>query len=96
MSLTTGDVADEAGVDYQTVLCYEREGLIDEPPQLYNGYRQSPHEAVCTIQFMQRVRDLGFTLKEIDRLLDSLRRPRRAAVLRQCPDLRIFKSVEKQ
>lgn len=68
--LTTGDVADEAGVDYQTVLYYEREGLIDEPPRLENGYRQYPQETVRTIQFIQRANDLGFTLEETRQLLD--------------------------
>jgi len=70
MALTTGDVADRAGVDYQTVLFYEREGLIDEPPRLDNGYRQYPHEAVRTIQFIQQARDLDFTLDETRQLLD--------------------------
>lgn len=70
MSLTTGDVADEASVDYQTVLYYEREGLIEEPPRLDNGYRQYPHETVRTIQFIQRAKDLGFTLNETQKLLE--------------------------
>lgn len=70
MALTTGDVADEAGVDYQTVLYYEREGLIEEPPRMDNGYRQYPHETVRTIQFIQRAKDLGFTLDETRKLLD--------------------------
>lgn len=69
MGLTTGDVADEAGVDYQTVLFYEREGLIEEPPRLDNGYRQYPAETVRTIQFIQRAKQLGFTLAETQRLL---------------------------
>ena len=69
-ALTTGDVADEAGVDYQTVLYYEREGLIDEPPRLDNGYRQYSWEAVRTIQFIQRAKNLGFTLKETRKLLN--------------------------
>jgi len=68
--LTTGDVADEAGVDYQTVLYYEREGLIEEPPRLDNGYRQYPHDTVRTIQFIQRAKDLGFTLEETQKLLE--------------------------
>ncbi len=69
-TLTTGDVADEAGVDYQTVLYYEREGLIDEPPRLDNGYRQYPQEAVRIIQFIQQAKELGFTLSETRKLLD--------------------------
>ncbi|MFB6345855.1 MAG: MerR family DNA-binding protein [bacterium] len=70
MALTTGDVADEAGVDYQTVLYYEREGLIEKPPRLDNGYRQYPQNTVRTIQFIQRAKDLGFTLEETRKLLE--------------------------
>lgn len=70
MSLTTGDVADRANVNYQTVLYYEREGLIDEPPRLDNGYRQYPLKAVQTIQFVQGAKELGFTLNEIQQLLE--------------------------
>lgn len=67
--LTTGDVAEKAGVDYQTVLYYEREGLIEEPPRLDNGYRQYPREAVRSIQFIQRAKELGFRLDETRQLL---------------------------
>lgn len=70
MSLTTGQVADEAGVKKDTVLYYEREGLIDEPPRLDNGYRQYPPEAVRTIQFIQQAKELGFTLDETQKLLE--------------------------
>lgn len=69
MALTTGQVADEAGVDYQTVLFYEEKGLIDEPPRLDNGYRQYPHEAVRAIRFIRRAQQLGFTLEEIKELM---------------------------
>lgn len=68
MALTTGQVADGAGVDYQTVLYYEKEGLIDEPPRLDNGYRQFPPETVRKIEFIRRARQLNFTLSEIKTL----------------------------
>ncbi len=68
MALTTGQVAEEAGVDYQTVLYYEQEGLIEEPPRLDNGYRQFPPETVREIEFIKRARQLDFTLSEIETL----------------------------
>ena len=70
MALTTGQVAEEAGVDYQTVLYYEKEGLIEEPPRLDNGYRQFPLETVRRIRFIKRAQELGFTLAEIEELLE--------------------------
>jgi Hg(II)-responsive transcriptional regulator len=69
MSLTTGQVAEEAGVKKDTILYYEREGLIDEPPRTDNSYRQFPHDVVQTIRFIQEAQSLGFTLNEIDSLL---------------------------
>lgn len=69
MSLTTGQVADEAGVNKDTVLYYEREGLIDEPPRTSNEYRQFPEEVVHTIRFIQEAQSIGFTLSEIQSLL---------------------------
>jgi MerR family copper efflux transcriptional regulator len=72
MSLTTGQVADDAGVKKDTILYYEREGLIDEPPRTDNGYRQFPQDTVQTIRFIQEAQSLGFTLNEIESLL-SLR-----------------------
>lgn len=69
MSLTTGQVADEAGVKKDTVLYYEREGLIEEPPRAGNGYRQFPNDVVRTIQFIREAQSLGFTLEEIRSLL---------------------------
>lgn len=69
MSLTTGQVADKAGVKKDTVLYYEDRGFIDEPPRLENGYRQYPHETVRRIRFIKRAQKLDFTLSEIEQLL---------------------------
>lgn len=90
MALTTGQVADEAGVDYQTVLFYEKEGLIDEPPRLDNGYRQYPHEAVRAIRFIRRAQELGFTLQEIKKLME-LEDARNAS----CEEVRRFASEKR-
>lgn len=72
MSLTTGQVADEAGVKNDTVRYYEDRGLIEEPPRLDNGYRQFPPETVRRIRFIKRAQELGFTLSEIDGLLELI------------------------
>lgn len=90
MALTTGQVADEAGVDYQTVLFYEEEGLIDEPPRLDNGYRQYPHDAVRAIRFIRRAQKLGFTLREIEQLM-QLEDARDAS----CEEVRRFASEKR-
>ena len=67
--LTTGEVADQAGVNLQTVRYYERRGLIPEPPRSAGGFRQYGPDAVRRIRFVKRAQELGFSLDEIDGLL---------------------------
>lgn len=69
MALTTGQVADKANVKKDTVLYYEREGLIEDPPRTESGYRQFSNDVVRTIHFIQQAQSLGFTLEEIQSLL---------------------------
>jgi MerR family mercuric resistance operon transcriptional regulator len=68
-TLTTGEVADQAGVNLQTVRYYERRGLIPEPPRTAGGFRQYAPEVVARIRFVKRAQELGFTLDEIEGLL---------------------------
>ena len=70
-ALTIGQVAKRAGVGVETLRFYEREGLIAEPKRRpSSGYRQYPPEAVRRVRFIRHAKDLGFTLKEIQELLD--------------------------
>ena len=70
--MTISAVARMAGVGIETIRFYEREGLMEAPPRTISGYRQYSQEAVQRLQFIQRAKYLGFTLKEIEELL-SLR-----------------------
>ncbi|MFB6345644.1 MAG: MerR family transcriptional regulator [bacterium] len=70
IGLTTGQVAEDAGVNNDTVRYYEQRGLIEEPPRTDGGYRQFPPETVRRIKFIKRAQTLGFTLAEIDDLLE--------------------------
>jgi len=70
--MTMGMVAKQAGVGTETVRFYERRGLIEAPPRTASGYRQYPEGVVLRIRFIQRAKDLGFSLREISELL-SLR-----------------------
>ena len=69
-SLTIGQLAKGAGVGVETLRFYEREGLIAEPERRASGYRQYPPEAVDLVRFIRHAKELGFTLKEIQELLD--------------------------
>ncbi|MFQ5644973.1 MAG: MerR family DNA-binding protein [Thiogranum sp.] len=67
--LTIGRLAEQAGVNIETVRYYQRIGLIDEPPKPAQGFRIYPADAVSRIRFIRRAKDLGFTLREISDLL---------------------------
>src|SRR5438552_4302106 len=71
-SLTIGHLARESGMNLETVRYYERRGLLPKPPRTASGYRLFPIEATQRLRFIQRAKELGFSLKEIGELL-SLR-----------------------
>ena len=71
-TMTTGELADGAGVHVQTVRYYERRGLLREPPRTSSGYRQYGPEDLRRLRFIKRAQALGFQLAEIEELL-SLR-----------------------
>jgi len=70
--ITTGELAERAGVGKETVRYYERRGLLPEPPRTEAGYRQYSPDDVRRLRFIRTAQGLGFTLDEIDGLL-SLR-----------------------
>ena len=67
--LLIGEVARAAGVNLQTVLFYERQGLIPKAGRRPSGYREFDPQTVDLIGFIQHAQELGFTLKEIVELL---------------------------
>ena len=75
-TLSTGQLAREAGVGVETIRFYERKGLIEEPPRHpLSGYRAYPLEVVRRLRFIRRAKELGFTLREIRELLDLAASP---------------------
>ncbi len=48
---------------------YERQRLIEEPPRRDSGYREYPEAVVARLRFIQRAKELGFSLREIKELL---------------------------
>jgi DNA-binding transcriptional MerR regulator len=63
-------VAAKAGVNVQTLRYYERRGLLSEPKRLDSGYRAYGADAVQIVRFVKHAQQLGFSLEEIDSLLD--------------------------
>lgn len=67
--LTIGGLADEAGVNVETIRYYQRRGLMPEPDKPAHGYRRYDATTVKRVRFIKRAQALGFTLEEIGGLL---------------------------
>jgi DNA-binding transcriptional MerR regulator len=72
--LRTGEVAERAGVNVQTLRYYERRGLIAEPTRSVGGHRAYPPETVTLLGVIKAAQRLGFTLDEVAELLATGRR----------------------
>lgn len=68
--LKIGEVAKATGVGIETIRFYERKGLLEEPDRRPSGYRQYDARILARLQFIRRAKELGFTLGEINELLD--------------------------
>jgi MerR family mercuric resistance operon transcriptional regulator len=73
--LSPSALAREAGVNQQTIRYYERRGLIPPPPRTRSGYRMFPPDTLRRVRFIRQAQALGFTLKEIQALLNLRVRP---------------------
>lgn len=67
--ITIGKAAQQAQVNVETILYYQRIGLINKPKKPLQGYRSYPEQTATQIKFIKRAQTTGFTLKEIKRLL---------------------------
>ena len=66
----TGQVARQSGVNIQTLRYYERRGLLEAPPRRPSGYREYTSHAVGVVRFVKQAQELGFSLDEVESLLD--------------------------
>jgi MerR family mercuric resistance operon transcriptional regulator len=69
VGLRSGEVAEAAGVNPQTLRYYERRGLLAEPRRSLGGHRLYPAEAVTVVRVIKAAQRLGFTLDEVAELL---------------------------
>jgi DNA-binding transcriptional MerR regulator len=69
--LRSGQVADAAGVNIQTLRYYERRGLLAEPDRSPGGHRLYGEDAVTVLRVIKAAQRLGFTLEEVAELLEA-------------------------
>jgi len=68
--MTIGKAAQTADVSIETIRYYQRRNLIEEPAKPLEGYRHYPQETIAQIKFIKRAQSIGFSLKEIEALLE--------------------------
>lgn len=68
--LRSGQVAQAAGVNLQTLRYYERRGLLAAPARTLGGHRLYPPETVTVLRVIKAAQRLGFSLEEVADLLD--------------------------
>ena len=68
--MTIGQLAQAAGVHVETIRYYERRGLLPEPPRRASGYRVYAQDSTARLCFIKNLQTLGFSLKEIQELID--------------------------
>jgi DNA-binding transcriptional MerR regulator len=83
VGLRTGEVAEQAGVNIQTLRYYERRGLLAEPVRSNGGHRLYPADTVALLYVIKAAQRLGFTLDEVADLLDAGRHRHPSPDLRQ-------------
>ncbi|MFI6506338.1 MerR family transcriptional regulator [Streptosporangium sp. NPDC050855] len=69
--LRTGEVAEAAGVNAQTLRYYHRRGLLREPPRSNGGHRLYPPRTVTVLRMIKAAQRLGFTLEEVADLVEA-------------------------
>lgn len=67
--MTIGDLSKSSGVKVVTIRYYEQAGLLPSPPRTEGNYRSYSAEHLQKLQFIRRLRDLGFTLEQVRDLL---------------------------
>ncbi len=67
---TISIAARKAGVNIETIRYYQRIGLVAEPEKPLSGFRVYPDSVIERIHFIQRAQMLGFSLAEINHLLE--------------------------
>ncbi len=67
--MTIGEFARTAGVSVDTLRFYERRGLLEPAKRTNAGYRLYDEGCLGRLRFIQKAKELGFTLAEVARVI---------------------------
>jgi MerR family copper efflux transcriptional regulator len=79
LPVNIGEASCQTGVSAKMIRHYEGLGLLPAPPRTESGYRRYNGDAIHTLHFIRRARDLGFGIADIAQLLDLWRNRRRTS-----------------
>lgn len=71
--MNIGQASKASGVSAKMIRYYEQTGLVPEAARTTSGYRDYSDTDVHMLRFIRRARDLGFSVNEIDELLELWR-----------------------
>jgi DNA-binding transcriptional MerR regulator len=69
--LSSGELAQAAGISRDTLRYYEKKGVLARPRRSPGGYREYPAQAIERVRLIQQAMKVGFTLEELARILKS-------------------------
>ena len=72
IELTIGRLADAAGVNVETIRYYQRRKLFPKPKRALGHMRRYGSAEIVRLRFIKCAQRLGFTLREIDDLIELL------------------------
>lgn len=79
LPVNIGEASKLTGVSAKMIRHYEGLSLLPAPPRTESGYRRYDADAINTLHFIRRARDLGFSMADIGQLLDLWRNRRRSS-----------------
>ncbi len=68
-TIRIGDLAAQTGVTVEALRYYEQRGLVRPSGRRASGYREYPADSVRLVRFIKRAQGLGFTLAEVEELV---------------------------
>jgi DNA-binding transcriptional MerR regulator len=70
-----GELVERSGLTKDTIRFYEKKGLInlDRKNRRDNNYKEYPEQVLDKLMLIRKLKDLGFTLNEIDTFLELWR-----------------------